>query len=293
MTEHQGALFLTVVEAGSFSKAEEKAYISKQAIIKQINLLEQDIGVPLLIRTAHGVTPTAAGSALYDGLTTLTAMHENLIRKVRGMGAQPTIRLASVEHHVLISAAEGEFFRQNPKIQLQHNTFSNVKELELLRAGLIDIAETRAPTRRPETPFRFTPLVSMTYVCLMNPDHPLAMRPCITPEELRGMQIVVDENPGECLFFDRLQALCGEQCRLIGQSESNVRKISLLHDAYATGAVCITPSPVVRAWAEPAVIPFDVPYRKRYGITYAADAPGHILQFVQYLADYYQCHPQI
>lgn len=208
------------------------------------------------------------------------------------MGAQPVIRLASVEHHVLIPTAEPEFCRQNPEISLHHSTFSNVKELELLADGLIDVAETREPAAMPHPAFTFTPLISLPYQCLMRPGHPLADRERIAPEDLRGMRVIVDENPGQCPFLEALQALCGEGCRLIAQSESNVRKINLLHDAYAGGAVCITPSPVVRAWAEPVAVPFDVPFRKRYGIAYAADAPAFIRQFVQYLTEYYLNHPE-
>ena len=37
--------FICVVEAGSFSKAADKLYISPPAVIKQINSLENNLGV--------------------------------------------------------------------------------------------------------------------------------------------------------------------------------------------------------------------------------------------------------
>lgn len=46
--------FLVVADLGSFSKAAEALYISSTAIIKQINLLEQELGVSLLERTHRG-----------------------------------------------------------------------------------------------------------------------------------------------------------------------------------------------------------------------------------------------
>ena len=60
--------FLTVIEAKSFSRAAELLYVSSPALIQQINLLEDEIGVPLLIRTKRGVQPTAAGEVFYDAL---------------------------------------------------------------------------------------------------------------------------------------------------------------------------------------------------------------------------------
>ena len=43
--------FLRAADAGSFSKAAEAAYITPTAVIKQINLLEADLGVRLFERT--------------------------------------------------------------------------------------------------------------------------------------------------------------------------------------------------------------------------------------------------
>ena len=43
--------FICVVEAGSFSKAADKLYISLPAVIKQINSLENNLGVQLFART--------------------------------------------------------------------------------------------------------------------------------------------------------------------------------------------------------------------------------------------------
>ena len=48
--------FLCVAEAGSFSKAAEKMYITPTAVIKQINLLEGNLGVMLFTRSHRGLT---------------------------------------------------------------------------------------------------------------------------------------------------------------------------------------------------------------------------------------------
>lgn len=57
--------FLCVVEAGSFSKAAEKLYISAPAVIKQINSLEESLSLQLFERTHRGLIVTEAGKSLY------------------------------------------------------------------------------------------------------------------------------------------------------------------------------------------------------------------------------------
>ena len=53
--------FITVAELGSFSAASRKLYISKSAIMQQINLLEKKIDCILFDRNSHGVYLTEAG----------------------------------------------------------------------------------------------------------------------------------------------------------------------------------------------------------------------------------------
>lgn len=58
--------FLRVADAGSFSRAAEEAYITPTAVIKQINLLEESLGVKLFDRSHRGLTLTKAGRSLYQ-----------------------------------------------------------------------------------------------------------------------------------------------------------------------------------------------------------------------------------
>lgn len=56
MYNHQLETFIRVADAGSFNKAAEESYITPTAIIKQINLLEDSLGVKLFERTRRGLT---------------------------------------------------------------------------------------------------------------------------------------------------------------------------------------------------------------------------------------------
>ena len=58
--------FLKVADAGSFNKAAEEAFITPTAVIKQITLLEDSLGVKLFIRSHRGLTLTKAGQSLYN-----------------------------------------------------------------------------------------------------------------------------------------------------------------------------------------------------------------------------------
>ncbi|NRT35795.1 LysR family transcriptional regulator [Clostridium beijerinckii] len=73
--------FIQVAESGSFSKAAKKLFVSPTAVMKQINSLEKEVGVPLFIRTNHGVELTDAGKSFNkDAEFILQYFQEALLR---------------------------------------------------------------------------------------------------------------------------------------------------------------------------------------------------------------------
>lgn len=58
--------FIRVADAGSFNKAAQESYITPTAIIKQINLLEESLGLKLFDRTHRGLILTKAGRSMYQ-----------------------------------------------------------------------------------------------------------------------------------------------------------------------------------------------------------------------------------
>ncbi|RDJ27026.1 LysR family transcriptional regulator [Bosea caraganae] len=57
--------FVSIVEAGSFSRAATTIHVAQPALSQQIAELEEKLGLSLLQRSARGVRPTAAGEVLY------------------------------------------------------------------------------------------------------------------------------------------------------------------------------------------------------------------------------------
>lgn len=66
MYNQQLEMFILVAELGSFNKAAQQNYISSTAVIKQINLLEENLGIVLFERTHRGILLTDAGKSLYN-----------------------------------------------------------------------------------------------------------------------------------------------------------------------------------------------------------------------------------
>ena len=63
MYNSQLTTFISVAESGSFTKAAEALFITPTAVMKQINTLEERIGITLFARTNHGLQLTEAGKS--------------------------------------------------------------------------------------------------------------------------------------------------------------------------------------------------------------------------------------
>lgn len=78
--------FLRVADAGSFNKAAEESYITPTAVIKQINLLEKNLGVKLFDRGHRGLTLTPSGRSLYqDARYIIQYCHDSVTRAKNAM----------------------------------------------------------------------------------------------------------------------------------------------------------------------------------------------------------------
>lgn len=75
--------FISVVEAGSFSKAADKLYISPPAVIKQINSLEASLGVQLFARTHRGLVVTEAGQSIYNDAKYIVSYCRDSIKRAK------------------------------------------------------------------------------------------------------------------------------------------------------------------------------------------------------------------
>lgn len=89
--------FIQVADSGSFSKAADALYISSTAVIKQINLLEQELDLQLFERTHRGIRLTKAGHSIYgDAKYIIQYAKASLARANNAMqGKEKVIRIGS------------------------------------------------------------------------------------------------------------------------------------------------------------------------------------------------------
>src|SRR6202011_2627210 len=89
--------FVSVVDAGGFTRAGERVHRTQSTVSQQIKRLEDDVGQPLLIRSGKDVTPTEAGERLLSYARRLLSLAEEARDVVTRPGNEGAVRLGVPE----------------------------------------------------------------------------------------------------------------------------------------------------------------------------------------------------
>src|SRR5256885_17118198 len=85
--------FVSVVDAGGFTRAGERVHRTQSTVSQQIRRLEEDVGQPLLNRSAKDVTPTEAGERLLSYARPLLSLAEEARDLLARPGHEGAVRV--------------------------------------------------------------------------------------------------------------------------------------------------------------------------------------------------------
>lgn len=237
MIKTSGRYFLAVIEAGSIRAASQKLRVNQAAISRQIKILEEDLGLPILERHSRGVKTTPAGDLLWTSLRDINYRIQRLtsdIDSLRGM-ALGRVRIHTVETmaELVIPNLLDRFASEFPGIQLDVMMSTSDKLNDALVRGEADLALTFSSV--PNSQVRKIVSRPDRVVALFRPDHPLCEKPILQISDLKPFRLGLATAPTTLrLQFD-------EACRQAAiplESAFTSNSISLLRH-FAKGEECL------------------------------------------------------
>ena len=140
--------FVRVIEAGSFSGAAKQLRVGQPTISKTIAQLEDRLGVRLLLRSTHGLTPTEAGRNFYERARRSIEEAEEAELAARGAAATLSGRLRIAAE---VTFARLHVMRCLPIFLAEHPALDidvvlQDGDIDLIGAG-IDVALRMSPLR--------------------------------------------------------------------------------------------------------------------------------------------------
>lgn len=274
--------FMTVVERGSFTSAAKELFISPQALSQQMELLEDEVGVPLFVRTKKGVSLTLAGKEFLAGAQELSALYAGTLSRCRlASRAEESIRIPmmnSIKLPAFMEAVCTQYTKKYPDaVAPEYVTDMNFGGwLDGLVNYRYDIIEHFAIDGMCPAGIYLEELSSVTSFCIVADYHPLAQKKSITPEDLDGYSLVC---PTENLKLTRYLLMYMESHDIHAPIiETKNDKYEILQYV-AKGAVYMADEEIGKTFYGCVTIPLDFDNHIRHGLACREDMRGEYSRF--------------
>lgn len=245
--------YLIVCKEKSFAKAADKLFITTAAVKKQIDSLENEVGVPLFYRSSAGCSMTEAGVVFQEqAVKILRAVRTAIDRtneihrlQVSSLRIGHSVKL----RYIFISNLAGEYMDAHNG-NLLH--FTRLKKADLLSALQNDLIDCFLYINPQKKDFRDIPsaLIGTTRVhTIVRHNHPLATQEIITAQDLLPYDIYMSAVLDQSLY-DALEAETGTSVHVLDAEEREHLVSYMLRNS-----VTLYPCPANHSIS----IPFDYP----------------------------------
>jgi DNA-binding transcriptional LysR family regulator len=201
--------FVAVVEQRTFRAAALRLHVSQPPLTRQIQQLEDELGVKLLERSARGAEPTAAGKVFYQEARNLLTLAEQAAERTRLAGDG---RLGRLDIGVFGSAVLGPIprivqrFRQtHPQVELVLHSLDRIGQIKALRERRLTVGFNRFFTEEPDLSWEVIQTERM--VVVLPEAHPLAKRAVLSLAEISSEPLILYPRTPRPGFIDQMMRL--------------------------------------------------------------------------------------
>ena len=284
--------FVAVGEELSFTRAAEKLHLAQPSLSRQIQDLEEELGVRLLNRTRQGVSLTTSGKSFLADARRVVSHGEEIMQSVRELDGEEKRNLrvgyAPDLMYDLLPSSLAAFQASFPTIPVQLFDMTCGEQLRALNDARIDFAFVGTPEVQEQRGIRSRPIAAYKTVVAVPKKSPLARRSTVKLKDLKPLFFVGISEQGRPGYRKWLI----ENCAKAGYRPKVLQEATLdrpVLQAVASGlGVALLPEPVKRVphqnvvfrpVSPPIVTPFWVAWREDSGFpaidAYAAVVTAH------------------
>lgn len=180
--------FLAVAEALNFTRAAKELRIAQPGLGRQMQDLEDEIGVILLKRSPRGVTLTAEGKLFLEEARDMLRRADESVKKVRalarGQYGELHVGYAPTPTVEILPGALAAFQKAVPEVKVLLHEMSSDEILDGLHNGRLQLAVTAWPSAEYFPDVEFESLKTYPVCAALSASHPLARLKTIPLEKI-------------------------------------------------------------------------------------------------------------
>lgn len=191
--------FIAIAEAKTFTAGARLVHVTQAAISMQIRQLEDEVGVPLFIRTPRRVILTEAGELLLERARKILREHDTALMEVAEIAGAEYGRLRIGTASATFSTAQLPEILQKlkekfPNAEINVTSGTSAALVEKISHGEIDVAFVSLPVEAANIQTEL--LLSDEIVAIAHPAHPKAKQKVISAAALAGEPLILGERGG-------------------------------------------------------------------------------------------------
>lgn len=186
--------FTVVAEHLNFGRAAAELHLAQPSLSRQIQRLEDRLGVRLLDRTPQGSRLTEAGKAFLPQAQALLQAARQAALTARAYAPAGKVIIGYVEDLVITQAVR-ELRRRHPRAEIGTRHLE-CNEERAFAEGRVDVLVARDPLSFPADAARMTVLYEEPRMLVVPADHHLAGRATVSPDDFAGDDSVLCPHGG-------------------------------------------------------------------------------------------------
>ena len=222
--------FLKVASLQNFTQASQELGYSQSNVSAQIKQLELEMGKPLFDRIGRGVFLTSYGEALVPfarQIVSAVLQMENFSKSEGSLGGRIRVGMSDSLFELLLEKARVNYHRRFPRVKLELTLEPTAVLESRLQQGLLDAA-CMINDPMPESEWQVWNVLEVPIVLAVNPQHPLAGKAAVEPEEIAEQEMILMESSAPYSlqfqqFLERRHLACRPFLRL--QSADGARRL--------------------------------------------------------------------
>jgi LysR family transcriptional regulator for metE and metH len=279
-----------IAETGSVTQAGTRLHVTQSAASHQLRELERRLGAPLFLRRRRRMVPTAEGELIVEAAGKVLHALSEVEARIRGLGdgTNGLLRLTTecyTCYHWLPKLLRS-FGELHPGVDVRIVLEATARPLEALLDGTLDVALVHRPLR--DRRVVEAPLFDDEFVAILPPDHPLAGRAYLEPEDFADEHLLVYTTQREHLIvFQQFLAPAGVVPRKVSHLQLTEAILEMVENGIGVSVLAgWAVAPRVEAGALRAVRLTRRGTFRRWSAAYSAlrKPPGYLLDFVALLA---------
>ncbi len=216
-------VFISVADSASFSESARRLGMSQPSVSRQINALEEYLGVRLLQRTTRRISLTEAGFIYYEKARQIQQNVTEANQSISGFSETPSgvLRISApyTWTELIIAPHLSEFLIQYPEIKLNiecNDQFQDIIEDQLdivIRVGVLK-----------DSTFIAVPFGHINMVIVATPEYLDKFGYPKTPGDIQNHNCILFEDYNECVFSNETKT---HQVKLNGSVSTNMVSVMI------------------------------------------------------------------